>query len=161
MYYLRIATLSMVLSLTLVLAACGADAPSAACYTLADVEQQPEAHFLPTDTMRLSYDVSNDEPVEESPYRGVVEVTMGSMQNTSAFFQTYTDYLQQQGWTQNIAHPDEIMWSKDALTLRLMVVDPNKRRDIPCSSKQAHRTWYVLLLGELKGSACPTSIVPQ
>lgn len=143
---------------SIVLVACGTSNRSTACYPLKEIEQHGEVAFLPSDTMRLNYEASNDEPLEQSPYRGVVEIVMGSMQNTSTFFQAYSDYLQQQGWTQNIANADEIMWSKDALTLRIMVVDPKNRRDIPSSSKQAHRAWYVLLFGELKGSECPTGI---
>ncbi len=158
---IRMPKLPILIGLMLLLAACGSSPTSAACYSIADLERMPEAHFLPTDTVRLSYEASNDENHQESPYRGVIESVMGSNQDTKAFFQTYSDYLQQQGWTQDIARPDEIMWSKDGLTLRIMIVDPNHRRDIPAASKQAHRTWYVLSLGEFKGSVCPTNAIPK
>ncbi|WP_110520122.1 hypothetical protein [Herpetosiphon llansteffanensis] len=162
MNYVRIAPLSMVLGLTLVLAACGAAAPSAACYALADLEKMPESHFLQTDTVRLHYEATNGENHQESPYYGVVRVVMGSMQTKQAFFQTYTTYLQQQGWTQrDTYHAEDHMWEKDALTLELSSVDPNNSRGIPAESKQVHRTWYVLLLGEFKGSECSTTAVPK
>ncbi|KPL88098.1 hypothetical protein [Herpetosiphon geysericola] len=115
MNYGRIATVFMVLGLMLVLAACGDAAPSAACYPLNEIEQRAEVAFLPADTVLLHYEASNDENHQESPYRGVIESVMGSNQDTKAFFQTYTTYLQRQGWSQDIAHADEIMWSKEAL----------------------------------------------
>ncbi|MBM7844836.1 hypothetical protein [Herpetosiphon giganteus] len=161
MNYLRIATVFMVLGLMLVLAACGTAAPSAACYPLNEIEQRAEIAFLPADTVRLSYEATSGENYQESPYYGVVRVVMGSMQNTSSVFQTYSDYLQQQGWTQDIAYAHEIMWSKEALTLRIIATDPNNSRGIPAESKQVHRTWYVLLLGESKASECSTTTIPK
>lgn len=98
------------------------------CYTLAELEQMPEATLLPPQSEIVARSAGDTTDALEDSYHGIIILNIGSRLSREAVLTFYRERLTAWGWRVAATYPREVLWEKadNPLKVELWLLGPDE-----------------------------------